>query len=64
MSARSLSWASKTPKAGTRSLRGAAISPACASEWERLTRLAAAAKHPAARAFLIDQRARLLKRAT
>ena len=64
MSAASAAWASKAPKARQRAFNGRPISEHIQAEWERLTALAAAARHPAARAYLIDQRARLLKRAT
>jgi hypothetical protein len=64
MTAASSAWARKAPKARQRSYSGKPISEQAQADWERLTALAGAAKHPAARAFLIDQRARLLRRAT
>ena len=64
MSSAASAWGRKAPQAGARTYRGAPISPQAAADWQRLTELAAQARHPAARAYLIDQRARLLKRAT
>ena len=64
MSAASAAWGRKAPQARQRTYTGAPVSEQAQADWERLTALAAAARHPAARAYLIDQRARLLRRAT
>lgn len=64
MSTASSAWARKAPKAGANTYRGRLISEQAAADWQRLTELAARAKSPAARAYLIDQRAALLRRAT
>ena len=64
MSAASAAWASRTPRPGARALvNGVTFTEQQARDWARLTELAAAAKHPAARAYLIDQRAKILRRA-
>ena len=57
-----MSWNQKPVRAGRRTRTGCIVDPFTAAEYSRLTGLIAASRHPAARAWLVDQRARLLRK--